>query len=217
MLQRKFSLWLVRLLVLSFAYLALPAGAQEAVEGRDYTVLRPAQPTSAPDKIVVTEFFSYQCPHCFQLFPPIASWASKLPKDVVFERVAVGFGRSQWTAMAQAFYALQALGQVDRLDSAIFNAIHTQGVNLSDENSITQWVSKQGVDAKTFTSAYLSFGVRSSLARSEQMVKSYKVEGVPSMVVDGKYVVVTAGIRNYDELLVRADRVIAKVRAERGK
>ena len=217
MSQRSVYWRLSRLLALCFMALTATASAQEAQEGRDYTVLRPPQPTSHPEKIVVTEFFSYHCPHCFQLYPSITSWARKLPQDVVFERAAVGFGRPNWLVIAQAFYALEALGKAEQLDSAIFNAIHSQKLNFANEADITAWVAKQGVDPKQFSAAYNSFGVKSHMSRTEQMVRTYKVEGVPSLVVDGKYVVATPGIRNYDDLLARADKVIAKVRSERAK
>lgn len=207
--------WFIRLAAVLLACVGTAAGADELQEGRDYALLSPVQPTSNPGKIVVTEFFSYECPHCFQLFPSISAWAAKLPKDVVFERVPVGFGRASWTAIAQAFYALQAMGKAEKLDSPIFNAIHTQNVMLTNESNITDWVAKQGVNAKEFTAAYNSFGVKSSMSRVDQLVKSYKVEGVPALFVDGKYIVSASGIKGYDEMLARADKLIAKVRAER--
>lgn len=199
------------------ACVALSAGAEDLQVGREYTVLTPAQPTSKPDKIVVTEFFSYQCPHCFALSPLIRSWAEKLPKDVVFERVPVTFGRADWSAIAQTYYALQALGKAEKLDSAIFSAIHTQNVKLNSESAVTEWVGKQGVDAKEFSAAYNSFGVKSEMARVEQLTRSYKVQGVPAVYVDGKYEVLGGGIRGYEELLQRTDKLIAKARAEKKK
>jgi thiol:disulfide interchange protein DsbA len=203
-----------------FALLMLACGswasaAEPLVEGTAYKLLSPAQPTSNPGKIVVTEFFSYECSHCFMFYPVVTAWANKLPKDVVFERVPVSLGRAAWQPISQAFYALQAIDKLDQLDRLIFNAIHVQNIKLFDEASITDFVAKQGVPAADFTAAYNSFSAKSSTLRAEQMMKAYRVEGTPSLVVDGKYLVMNEGTKNYEEWLARTDQLIAKARAEK--
>jgi thiol:disulfide interchange protein DsbA len=205
-----------------FALLMLACGsavwaADAPMEGADYQLLSPAQPTSNPNKIVVTEFFSYECSHCFMFYPVVTAWANKLPKDVVFERVPVSLGRASWQPISQAFYALQALDKLDQLDRLIFNAIHVQNIKLFDEASITAFVAKQGVNAADFTAAYNSFSAKSSVLRAEQMMKSHRVQGTPALVVDGKYIVMNEGTKNYEEWLARTDKLIAKARAERAR
>lgn len=207
-------------LVRWFALLMLACGssawaADTVVEGTDYQLLSPAQATNNPGKIVVAEFFSYECSHCFAFHPVITAWASKLPKDVVFDRVPVSLGRAAWQPISQAFYALQAIDKLDQLDRLIFNAIHVQNVKLFDEASITSFVAKQGVNAADFTAAYNSFSAKSNVLRAEQMMKAYRVQGTPALVVDGKYLVLNEGTRNYEEWLARADKVIAKARADK--
>lgn len=191
--------------------------ADAPVEGVDYQALTPAQPTSNPGKIVVTEFFSYQCSHCYAFYPVVTSWAAKLPKDVDFERVPVTLGRASWAPIAQAFYAFQALGKLEQVDKQIFSAIFVQNNPLADEASITSFAAKQGIDPAAFTTAYNSFGVKSSAARADQLMRSHRVQGTPTLVVDGKYVMLNEGIKNYEDLLARTDRVIAKARAEKSR
>ncbi|MGE0189102.1 MAG: thiol:disulfide interchange protein DsbA/DsbL [Steroidobacteraceae bacterium] len=197
--------------------MAATSTTDAAVEGTDYTLLSPAQPTSDPKKIVVTEFFSYQCPHCYVFYPLVTSWAAKLPKDVLFERVPVSLGRTAWMPVAQAFYALSAMDKVEQMDRLIFSAIHTQRVSLYDEDSVTKFLTKQGVDAAKFTAAYNSFGVKSSMVAAEQKMKSHKVQGTPAMVVNGKYLIKAEGTNGYEDLLQRTDRVIALARAEQSR
>ena len=60
--------------------LAAPAYAQ--VQGQDYQLLTPPQPTATPDKVEVIEFFSYGCPHCYALQPQVVKWAAELPANV---------------------------------------------------------------------------------------------------------------------------------------
>ena len=191
--------------------------ADAPVEGKDYQLLTPPQPTSAPGKIVVMEFFSYQCSHCFTFHPFITSWAKRLPADVVFEQIPVSLGNRSWAPIAQSFYALQALGKLEQLDRLIFNAIHTQSIKLNTEADIIAFVSRHGVNAAEFTTAFNSFGVKSSMARAEQQMRTHRVQGTPAIVVDGKYIILNDGIKSYEELLTRTDRVVAKIRAEKAR
>ena len=88
--------------------------AAPLVEGTDYRSLEPVQHTDAPANIVVIEFFSYGCTHCNEFYPLLSAWAAKLPKDVVVEKVATGMGRTAWTNLAKAYYALGATGDLSR-------------------------------------------------------------------------------------------------------
>jgi thiol:disulfide interchange protein DsbA len=201
------------LLTLAVFVLSTPLRA-EVQPGRDYRTLDPAQHTESPGKIEVIEFFSYGCPHCNEFYPLVNAWAAKLPKDVVFKRVATGFGRTAWTNLAKTYYALEATGDLARLDGALFHALHEEHLPLFDEKSIAAWVGKNGVDTGKFTTSFESFGVNTRLNQAEQMVESYKIEGVPALAVAGKYVVIG---RSFEEILTNADQMIAKARSEGGQ
>ncbi|MBW7926065.1 MAG: thiol:disulfide interchange protein DsbA/DsbL, partial [Burkholderiaceae bacterium] len=98
---------------------ALPAAhAQNApVEGRDYRLVSPPQPTEAPaGKIEVIEFFWYGCPHCNALEPVLKQWLSKLPSDVFFKRVHVPFGDRRHQ---QLYYTLESMGLDEKLDDVV--------------------------------------------------------------------------------------------------
>lgn len=200
------------------AALMISASAQAQVAaGRDYVPIEPAQASENPAKIEVIEFFSYGCPHCNDFHPLISKWAAKLPADVVFKRVPVSFGRAQWANIGKLYYAAEAIGELGRLDNAAFQAIHEKGVKLYDEATIMQFAVQQGVDGKKFADAFGSFGVQSKMKRADQMTQAYKVQGVPAIAVDGRYMVLNEGIKSYEELLARTDKVIAKARSEKKK
>lgn len=209
----RFSGWLMALGVALLA-IGMPAAAQLAV-GRDYVPVVPAQATDDPAKLEVLEFFSYGCPHCAEFNPTVGKWAAALPKDVVFRRVPVSFKRPPWASLARLFYALEATGDLTRLDGAVFNALHQAGSRLYDDKSIVEWVATQGVDKKKFADAYNSFGVVSKARRADQMADAYRIQGVPAMAVDGKYLVVGKEIKGHAELLALTDQVIDKARRER--
>jgi protein dithiol oxidoreductase (disulfide-forming) len=182
-----------------------------AIEGTDYRVIPSPQPTGSPGKIEVLEFFSYACPHCNEFYPLVSAWAAKLPKDVVFNRVPVGFGRPAWVNLARAYYALKASGDFDRLDGALFHGLHEENLNLTDEGSLADWVAKQGGHADKFAAAYTSFGVNSETAQADEMVQNFTVDAVPTLAINGRYIVLGD---SFPLILRNADKVIAMVRAQ---
>jgi len=212
--MRSFATRLLAVVSFALTVLASPAQAQLAV-GRDYVVIEPAQLTDNPAKIEVIEFFSYACPHCNDLSPHINKWAAKLPSDVVFKRVPVGFNNPFYQLMAKLYYTLEAIGELERLDGAVFNAIHEKGLKLVDDKSIAEWVVSQGVDAKKFSDAFNAFGVISKTKRADQIAQSSRISGVPALVVDGRYLVTGKEVKSHADLLALADKVIDKRRAER--
>jgi thiol:disulfide interchange protein DsbA len=127
--------------------------------------------------------------HCYEFYPKLARWLSTLPKDTSFKRVPVGLGHPEWEALAKAFYALQVTGDVDRLDSQIFEDIHKNHVWLYDEPSIAAWVGKHAVDVAKFTAAFRSFGVNTNVGQAEQKAVDYRIPGVPALTIARKYMV----------------------------
>lgn len=203
-----------KLMTTLMAVTLLMAGAAhaEAQLGRDYTLLNPAQ-AAATDKIEVLEFFFYECPHCFHLHPFIAKWEKSKPADVEISYVPTMF-RDSTEPLARAYYALEGMGQIKQLDDPIYQAIHVSQANLYDLDTIGEFVGKHGVDRAKFESAYNSFSVQSRVARAKQMIRSYNIQGTPTLVVDGRYAI--TGLQP-DETIRVLNEVIAKVRKEHGK
>jgi thiol:disulfide interchange protein DsbA len=201
--------------IVALAFLALSTPPQASIiAGHDYVVLDTPQRQDAIGKIEVIEFFSWGCPHCYEFYPKLARWRSTLPKDASFKRVPVGLGHPEWEALAKAYYALQATGDVDRLDSQIFEDIHKNHVWLYDEASITAWVGKHGVNAAKFTAAYRSFGVNTNVGQAEQRSMDYRIPGVPALTIAGKYMIEGG---DHAKMLATSDQLIAMERAARKK
>ena len=214
MFKKQMKIWLAAL-ALSLFGITAQAEQTPLRAGPDYVVIDPAQPTDNPAKIEVIEFFSYGCSHCNALSPFINKWSAKMPSDVSFKRIPVGFGNPYYQNLAKMYYALEALGELTRLDDAVFNAIHGKGLKLIDEKSILEWATSQGIDAKKFSDAYKSFGVDSKAKRADQLTQAFKIKGVPALAVNGHYQVTGNDIKSHEELLTLTDRVIEKVRTER--
>ena len=200
------------------ATLSLSAGlalAADPVEGRDYQRINPPVPTSDPAKIVVTQFFSYQCPHCYKFEKPHAAWAAKLPADVKAERAAVSIGHAGWVPAAQAFYALSAMKKVPAIDDAFFGAIHGQRLGLTDEAGIATWVAKQGIDRAEFEKMYRSFSVGLQTRRADEQSRKTRLPSVPTIVIDGRFLVPIRDDGDFRDQLALVDTLIERARRER--
>jgi protein dithiol oxidoreductase (disulfide-forming) len=197
--------------IVTLAFLALSTSPQASIiAGHDYVVLSTPQRQESNGKIEVVEFFSWGCPHCYEFYPLLSRWVGTLPKDAAFKRVPVGLGHPEWEALARAYYALQSTGDVDRLDSKIFEDIHRNHVWLYDEQSITAWVGKHGVNVPKFTEAFRSFSVNMSAGQAEQRAEDYRIPGVPALTVAGKYMVEGG---DHAKMLSTSDQLIAMARA----
>jgi thiol:disulfide interchange protein DsbA len=202
-------------LIATLALAAAAPQAAEPVEGKDYIRINPAVPTSDASKIVVTEYFSYQCPHCFTFARPFAAWAAGLPEDVKADRAAVSIGHASWAAAGQAFYALSAMKVVPAMDDAFFGAIHRERRKLGDEAAIAAWVAGQGIDRAAFEKAYRSFSVQLQTKRAEEMSRKVRLPSVPSLVVDGRYLVPIADDGDFQDQLALVNALIERARRER--
>jgi thiol:disulfide interchange protein DsbA len=200
-----------RTLLLAAALLLSTITRAQTTDSQSYRLVDPPQHTVSSGRIEVIEFFSYGCPRCSQVNPQIESWIAKLPRDVALRRIATGFGQKAWTNLAKTYYALAATGDLEKLDSALFHAIHKEHLPLFDQNSISEWVGKHGVDRQKFDAAFTSFGVNTQLNQAEQMVQAYKIDTLPAIAIDGKYVVTG---HTFDELLAHANAIIVKLHAD---
>jgi len=209
----KFQVPLALVATLSLA--APVATAVDPVEGKDYFRINPVVPTSDATKIVVTEYFSYQCPHCFTFAKPFAAWSARLPQDVKADRAAVSIGHSSWAAAGQAFYALTAMKAVPGIDDAFFGAIHRERKKLTDEAAIADWVAGQGIDRAAFEKVYRSFSVQLQTKRAEDQSRKVRLPSVPSLVIDGRYLVPIADDGDFQDQLALVNGLIERARRER--
>ena len=173
-------------LAISFSGLS---GAQspKIEEGFDYRILPTPQPLESKGKVEVIEFFWYGCPHCYDFEPELNAWLKRQPKDVIFRKVPVAF-RDDFMPHSQLFYALEAMGKGDALNDKVMYAIHKENKRLMTENEIADWAASQGIDRNAFLATYRSFAVVSKARAARQMADAYRIDGVPTVVMQGRYV-----------------------------
>jgi thiol:disulfide interchange protein DsbA len=217
MKRREFSQAATGVVLVSSAGL-LPlaqAQAKKPQAGRDYQVLDPQAAVDAPaGKVEVVEFFWYSCPHCNVFEPTLSEWVKKLPKDVAFRRVPIAF-RDDFVPQQRLFFALEAMGLVEKLHTKVFAAIHGEKQNLATGEAITEWVGRQGVDKAKFVEQYNSFSVVTKAGRASKLQNAYKVEGVPALGVAGRFYTDGSMAGSMERALQVVESLVAEVRAGR--
>ena len=191
------------------------AQAQKYEEGLDYRVLPVAQPVETKGKVEVIEFFWYGCPHCYDFDPDLMAWVKRQPKDVVFRRVPVAF-RDDFLPHSQLFYTLQAMGK-SNLDIKVMDTIHHSNNHLLTESEIADWAVAQGLDRNTFLTTYHSFAVVSKVRAAKQLAEAYRIDGVPTVVIQGKYVTSPSIAGSKAKALLVMDYLVEKVRKDKYK
>ena len=173
------------------------------VAGKNYVVIEPAQPTTYPGKIEVTEVFSYGCPACNEFHTTVDRIAHSLPANAVMNYLPASFRPDEnWPMYQRAYYAAQALGMANKAHDAMFDAVWKSGELGTDDlatgklkpheawptiDDAAKFYARYGVDPKEFVAVANSFSVNTKMKRADELVKAYGVEGTPTMVVNGKY------------------------------
>lgn len=165
--------------------------------------------TDTGDKVEVLEFFWYGCPHCYSFEPFISAWKKTKPANVEFVRVPAVF-RPDWEIQAKTYYALSVMGVIEDVHGKIFDAIHKDKKRLNTLDAMADFVEKNGVDKKLFLKEYSSFAVDSMVRKGKRKQKDYQIQGVPTVVVNGKYITGASMAGAYDNLIKIIDHLIAK-------
>jgi protein dithiol oxidoreductase (disulfide-forming) len=186
---------------------SFPSLAQEMA----YTTLQNALPVENPGKVEVAEFFWYGCIHCYHLEPVLEAWLPKLPPDAYFRRIPAAFNE-RWALDATIFYAFESLGLLGKLHRPFFDAIHKDRLRSDNPAALGEWLTKQGVDSKKFEATMKSFGVQSKTKRAAQLTAASRIDGTPSMMVQGLYTISTEQGRSQEGMLTTAERLIPQVR-----
>ena len=193
-----------------------PAGAPTTGRfemGTHYMRLSPTQPTSSnPDQVEVAEIFWYGCPHCFNFDPYLERWQTTKPDYVSFVRVP-----AVWNSLlqlhARAFYTAEALGKGAEMHSAFFSEIHERANMLDSEAKLQEFFGRFGVDAAAFKTTFDSFAVQAKLQRADELSRRYRIQSVPTIIVNGKYTTDGGQAGSYDDLLALIDELAAAERA----
>lgn len=203
------------------------AHAQQWVEGKHYIEIKPAQrPPEAPAGIIeVTEVFSYGCIHCNRTIPLMDKLKKSLPSNARLGYLPASFNSAEsWPMFQRVYYTAAALGVLPKMHDAVYSAVWTtnelavveaDGRRLKSpqptlEDAAKVFAKKAGIKPEQFLATAKSFGVEASCRRADQLVKHYRVDGTPSIIVNGHYRVNMSGLKSEGELIELVNWLVAK-------
>ncbi|MBD3641319.1 MAG: thiol:disulfide interchange protein DsbA/DsbL [Marinobacter sp.] len=183
--------------------------AQSWEEGVHYRKLDTPVRTANESGVEVAEVFWYGCPHCYNFKPLAEAWEAEAPDYVNYVRIPAALGRS-WEPHARAFYALEAMGELEKVHDALFDALAGERRPLNDGESLADFVAGHGVDPEEFLKNYNSFGVNAKMQQAQAKIRGARVTGTPTMLVDGKYTVTASMAGGHEAVLKVVDYLVEK-------
>ncbi|WP_373317223.1 thiol:disulfide interchange protein DsbA/DsbL [Shewanella sairae] len=159
-------------------------------EGVDYVKI-----TGIPEatKPVVREFFSYNCGHCYKQDAFFKKVANLLGDEIQFERTPVGAGRNSWILSQEAYYLAQKFSVTKQVHGNIFTRIHEKEGAFTRPDQLKDFFVKQGLNEQDVEAAMNSTDAKLALMNYDTQAQLAGIRGVPSIVVDGKYLVKNPG------------------------
>ncbi len=182
----------------SLIMLSMTANAAQFKEGRDYKVLD-LEPSKKP---LVTEYFSFYCPHCYSFEPMLKRLKAELPEGAKLQKNHVSFmGGPMGPSMSKAYATMIALKVEDKMSAVMFNRIHNMNKAPKNDAELRQIFLDEGVDAKKFDSAFKGFAIDSMVRRFDKQFKDSGLSGVPAVIVNNRYLVQAKNLKSTDDYI----------------
>jgi len=191
---------------------AFSAAAQTPISA-EFLRLDPPRPTAAPGRVEVIKFFYYGCPVCYETQPTLTRWLAAAPDYITLRRVPA-LSSERWEPYAKLFYALESLGEIGRLHWPIYDSIHFWDVRPGEETSMADWVASKGVERRKFLDAYESQEVATRVALARELLKAYGVRGVPTFIIDGRFLTSAKLAGGTKQVIEVVDRLVKLARQE---
>lgn len=207
--------------ILILSLFADPAQSQSSqleeafVKDGHYTELEQVQPVQTGDKIEVLEVFWYQCPHCYRLHPIMNEWLKTKPDIAEYIPMPVYFNPARNEFEARAFYTFEVLDKLDPLHSMMFHAIHDERKKFRSKEDLAAWAEQYGVSGEDIINTFNSFAIDSKINFSKVMTRQYGIIGVPTIIVDGRYMTSVSHAGNHKNLIDVINFLIEKARQVR--
>ncbi|MDH5534164.1 MAG: thiol:disulfide interchange protein DsbA/DsbL [Betaproteobacteria bacterium] len=195
-----------------------PGAAQQPPHLRvdlEYRLIAP-QPVETGDKIEVVDFFWYGCPYCNELYPALEAWNGRKPADVALRRIPAVL-RDSWAPHARIFFALEALGEADRLHGQVYHSYHVEKLHLNQPDVAEQWAVRHGIDREKWVAAYTAAETGRKVEQAKAAARRYAVTGTPSVVVDGRFLTSSTMAETVPGVVNILEQLIIFARAERAK
>lgn len=187
--------------------------AQTVDSSQFQDVKNPMKPSTG-DKVEVVEMFWYGCGHCYALEPSVKKWQANKPENAELVRVPALFSK-RWEFHGQAYYTMEALGVLEQAHEKFFEEIHMRRKQINNLSQLIDFLARFDKGADEVKDAFNSFGVDSKMRAARKITRDSGATGVPTLLVDGKYMTTETLTGGPVQLFNVIDQLVEKAAAER--
>jgi len=188
--------------------------AQPPLDASKYTDVKNPMKPSTGEKIEVMELFWYGCGHCYALEPSVKRWKANKPENAEFVKVPALFSK-RWEFHGQAYYTMEALGVLEEASEKFFEEIHIRRRQINNLSQLTEFLARFDKSADEVSAAFNSFGVDSKMRAARKITRDSGATGVPTILVDGKYMTSETLTGGSIQLFNVVDQLVDKAASER--
>ncbi len=164
------------------------------------------------EQVDVLELLWYGCKTCYLIQDDLEQWVASAGKTITYRRMPA-VTEDHMMLLARAFYTAEVLGVMAKTHKPLFAAIHESSRKLQSEQEVGEFFLEQGVAAKDFKRAMSSAYVNGKLRRARIMSQRYGIQGAPSIIIDGQYLVDPSMVRSPREFIEVVGFLVGKVRS----
>ena len=96
-----------------------------------------------------------------------------------------------------------------------FDAIHKERTRFVTVEQLADWAADQDVNPQDILNTFNSFGVNSMVAHAADMSARYQTDGVPTIIIDGKYRTKVSLAGGHNELIDLMNHLALRAKSER--
>ncbi len=171
--------------------------AKDYVEGKDYEV----RGTVKSEKPEIREYFSFFCGHCFAMRDQFHQVRDHFLGKAEFVMNPVYVLGGDLGVYSETTYAVaQVAGVADQYEDLLFKSIHVDNEEPQNLDFFIEKLGDVGIPSEKALQSYNSFVVKGMVSSWDNSVEYAKIEAVPEIMVNGKYVVKMDDIDNVEQL-----------------
>ena len=179
-----------------FLIIAFPSTAKEYKLDKDYKIVS-EQKSSTPE---IREFFSFYCSHCYSMRDLFKKLAIKFKDTAKFVHNPVGLiGGEIGVESQKGFVVAQNLGLEDEYSKRLFEKVHVKDDIPKDHEFFVKLFEEMGITSDKVNSDYNSFVTLGRVAQFDNLISKYKIEAVPEIVINGKYLIISDDIESIED------------------
>lgn len=174
------------------------------------------QPTDDPRRVEVREFFYFGCGACYAFEPYLREWEANKDSDVLLVRTPA-LRTTRWIPLTMVYFTLLKLGAEARLHQEVFDAYHFDNTDLADLDTFADWAATKGLERDAVRTTFKSREVAMALELTQRATRQYGVQGVPTLIVDGRYLTSPSLAGGQKEAIALVDELVRRRREERAQ